>query len=129
MTDDPRPTERATRPHAAGSPDRPESPNGAGSPERPRSANGTAEPASPESQRPADVRDPEEDADRTLLLSQRDALRALGVDGRRPAYDGDPQRYLRALQRAGEAAELVDRSGLWAFTWLVQAKGVDLPLG
>jgi predicted PurR-regulated permease PerM len=80
MTDDPRPTERATRPHGAGSPDRPETPNGAGSPDALRSSNGTAEPASPETQRPDDVRDPEEDADRTLLLD-RDARVAAAGDG------------------------------------------------
>lgn len=62
------------------------------------------------------------------LLRQREALRALGVEGRRPAYDGDPRVYLAALQRAGEAAELLDPAGLGAFTWLLQAKGVGLPL-
>ena len=35
--------------------------------------------------------------------------------------------YLRGLQRAGEAAELIDRAGLGAFGWLVQGVGVPLP--
>jgi SAM-dependent MidA family methyltransferase len=68
------------------------------------------------------------DVDATRLLSQRDALLALGLRAQRPAYDGDPKGYLRALQRTGEAAELLDRDGLGGFTWLLQAKGVDLPL-
>ena len=62
------------------------------------------------------------------LLSQREALRILGVDARRPAYDDDPRAYLDALQQAGDAAELLDPAGLGAFTWLIQAKGVALPL-
>ena len=67
-------------------------------------------------------------ADATLLGSQRDALRRLGLDATLPAYEGDPTAYLRALSAAGEAAELLDPSGLGGFTWLVQAKGVPLPL-
>jgi len=62
------------------------------------------------------------------LLTQREALRALGVEGRRPAYDGNPRDYLTALQATGEAAELLDPNGLGGFTWLVQARGVPLPL-
>ena len=62
------------------------------------------------------------------LLTQREALHALGVEGRRPAYDDDPRAYLAALQRAGEAAELLDPNGLGGFAWLVQARGVPLPL-
>lgn len=62
------------------------------------------------------------------LLTQREALRALGVEGRRPAYDDDPRAYLAALQQAGEAAELLDPNGLGGFAWLVQARGVPLPL-
>jgi SAM-dependent MidA family methyltransferase len=63
----------------------------------------------------------------TRLLSQRDALRALGVHAPRPAYAGDPRAYLQALQATGEAAELLDPSGLGGFMWLVHARGVDLP--
>ena len=39
----------------------------------------------------------------------------------------DPDGYVRALARAGEAAELTDRSGLGAFRWLVQGVGVTVP--
>lgn len=63
----------------------------------------------------------------TLLTTQRAALRALGVRGTRPAYDGVPAAYLAGLSRAGEAAELTDPSGLGGFGWLVQAKGTTLP--
>lgn len=64
----------------------------------------------------------------TVLLQQRDALRKLGVSGRRPAYGADPVGYLHALSAAGEAAELLDPSGLGGFTWLLQACDVPLPL-
>ncbi|WP_424213094.1 SAM-dependent methyltransferase [Streptomyces sp. BI20] len=56
------------------------------------------------------------------LLTQREALRALGVSGGRPplALAGtDPAGYVRALARAGEAAELTARGGLGEFGWLV----------
>ncbi|MBB1253719.1 SAM-dependent methyltransferase [Streptomyces sp. OF3] len=59
-------------------------------------------------------------------LSQRDALRALGVDGRRPPQElarRDPAGYLRALSHAGEAAELLDPAGLGAHTWLLCPQG------
>ncbi|MFI9029059.1 SAM-dependent methyltransferase [Streptomyces sp. NPDC053560] len=65
-----------------------------------------------------------------LLLTQRAALRALGVDGGRPPLSlasTDPAAYLRALGAAGEAAELTDPGGLGAFQWLVQPVG--LPAG
>jgi len=61
---------------------------------------------------------------RTLLTDQRSALRSIGVDGRRPAYASDPTGYAKALQRATEAAELVEPAGLGGFAWLVQ--GIDL---
>jgi SAM-dependent MidA family methyltransferase len=63
-----------------------------------------------------------------VVLSQRDALRRLGVDGRRPSYDGEATSYLEDLSRAGDEAELIDPSGLGAFTWLVQAIGTSNPL-
>jgi SAM-dependent MidA family methyltransferase len=66
----------------------------------------------------------------SVLLRQADALRALGVRSVRPdvavARD-DPSGYLRALADAGSAAELLDRTGLGGFGWLVQAVGVSLP--
>jgi len=68
------------------------------------------------------------EVDRSRVMSQRDALQTLGVRAERPAYDGDARSYLRELQQTSEAAELLDRDGLGAFTWLVQAKGIDLPL-
>ena len=62
------------------------------------------------------------------LVTQAAALRALGVSARRPPYSEDPQAYLRALQQVGEAAELLDPDGLGGFSWLLQARGVPLPL-
>ncbi|WP_174248565.1 SAM-dependent methyltransferase [Streptomyces hundungensis] len=57
------------------------------------------------------------------LVSQREALGRLGVSGGRPPLSlasSDPAAYVRALARAGEAAELTSRSGLGTFTWLLQ---------
>ncbi|WKX74357.1 SAM-dependent methyltransferase [Streptomyces sp. XD-27] len=59
-------------------------------------------------------------------LTQRDALRALGVTGRRPPLalaSRDPVGYVRALAAAGAAAELTDPAGLGAFGWLLQPVG------
>jgi SAM-dependent MidA family methyltransferase len=66
----------------------------------------------------------------TRLDDQRTALLTLGVDPRRPPVNRartDPEGYVRALARAGEAAELTDRSGLGAFRWLVQGVGITVP--
>lgn len=66
----------------------------------------------------------------TRIDDQRSALLLLGVDPRPPAPKlaaTDPAAYLAALQRAGEAAELVDRTGLGAFRWLVQGVGMKAP--
>ncbi|MGA5132523.1 SAM-dependent methyltransferase [Streptomyces olivoreticuli] len=60
------------------------------------------------------------------LLTQRDALHALGVDGSRPPLSlasSDPAAYVRALGAAGEAAELTAPAGLGGFGWLVQPVG------
>jgi len=62
---------------------------------------------------------------RSLLTDQRTALRSLEVSGRRPDYAADPGGYAAALQRAGEAAELLDPAGLGHFTWLLQGIGLD----
>ncbi|MFZ3499443.1 SAM-dependent methyltransferase [Streptomyces sp. 5.8] len=62
-----------------------------------------------------------------VLLTQRDALAALGVSGARPPLalaSTDPAAYVRALSRAGEAAELTARGGLGDFGWLIQPAGV-----
>jgi Putative S-adenosyl-L-methionine-dependent methyltransferase len=67
---------------------------------------------------------------RTLLTSQRAALRALGLRGRRPPVAlarADPAGYLAALRQASEEAELTDAGGLGAFSWLLQAVRVPLP--
>ncbi|MCH0565130.1 MULTISPECIES: SAM-dependent methyltransferase [unclassified Streptomyces] len=69
---------------------------------------------------------------RARLLRQRDALRMLGVGGARPPLtlaSSDPAAYVRALSRAGEAAELTAEGGLGDFGWLVQPVGVADPLG
>ncbi|MFE9682601.1 SAM-dependent methyltransferase [Streptomyces sp. NPDC006285] len=65
------------------------------------------------------------------LLSQREALRALGVSGERPPLSlaaTDPAAYVRALAGAGEAAELTARGGLGDFGWLLQPVGIPDPL-
>jgi SAM-dependent MidA family methyltransferase len=55
------------------------------------------------------------------VTSQRDSLRALGIDATRPDHalaTSDPQRYLAGLSAAGEAAELLDPAGLGGFAWI-----------
>ncbi|MGA5193324.1 SAM-dependent methyltransferase [Streptomyces exfoliatus] len=57
------------------------------------------------------------------LLTQREALRRLGVSGERPPLalaSTDPAGYVRALAAAGQAAELTARGGLGDFLWLTQ---------
>ena len=66
----------------------------------------------------------------TLLTTQREALRMLGVDGRRPPLAlaaSDPERYVRELCQATENAELIDADGLGGFGWLMQTVGMPLP--
>ncbi|MFF1380768.1 SAM-dependent methyltransferase [Streptomyces sp. NPDC058308] len=63
------------------------------------------------------------------LLTQRAALGGLGVSGGRPPLtlaSSDPAAYVRALSRAGEAAELTADGGLGDFGWLLQPVGVRL---
>ncbi|CUW30200.1 MULTISPECIES: SAM-dependent methyltransferase [Streptomyces] len=65
------------------------------------------------------------------LLTQRAALRALGLTGARPPLalaSTDPSAYVRALASAGEAAELTAPGGLGDFGWLLQPVGIPDPL-
>ncbi len=60
------------------------------------------------------------------VVSQREALRSLGVSGARPDLAlarSDPAGYVRALARATEAAELTAAGGLGDFSWVVSATG------
>lgn len=66
------------------------------------------------------------------LLTQRAALRALGIAGARPPLalaSTDPSAYVRALASAGEAAELLALGGLGDFGWLLQPVGIPHPVG
>jgi SAM-dependent MidA family methyltransferase len=63
-----------------------------------------------------------------LLVSQRTALRALGIDGARPSLDRartDPAGYVRALSAASAAAELLDPAGLGGHWWLLHGIGIE----
>jgi SAM-dependent MidA family methyltransferase len=62
------------------------------------------------------------------LITQRAALKALGVDGGRPPLElarTDPAAYLRALSSAGAAGELLDPAGLGGHWWLLHTIGID----
>ena len=70
-------------------------------------------------------------ANGSVLITQREALRALGITGRRPPIalaHTDPRGYVRELRRASEEGELLDRDGLGGFGWLVQSVGGYLPV-
>jgi SAM-dependent MidA family methyltransferase len=61
------------------------------------------------------------------LKRQRDALKALGIDGARPPLDlarTDPAGYLRALAAAGAEAELIEPGGLGGHWWLLHSIGL-----
>lgn len=63
----------------------------------------------------------------SVLVSQREALRALGMDGGRPPLERahrDPAGYLRQLAAASAAAELTDPAGLGGHHWLLQPVGL-----
>ncbi len=69
-------------------------------------------------------------AGETVLTTQRAALRALGLDARRPPLGlaaSDPGGYALALSRASQDAELVNGVGLGGFGWLAQAVGTRMP--
>ena len=62
------------------------------------------------------------------MVRQREALKALGVDGARPPLAlarTDPAGYVRALSAAGAAAELIDPAGLGSHWWLCHHVGID----
>lgn len=62
------------------------------------------------------------------VVMQREALRALGVTASRPSLElaqTEPLRYVAELSSAGEAAELLDPSGLGGFGWVWTAAGAD----
>ena len=62
------------------------------------------------------------------IVRQREALKALGIDGARPPLDlahTDPAGYLRALSAAGAGAELIEPGGLGGHWWLLHTIGID----
>jgi SAM-dependent MidA family methyltransferase len=62
-----------------------------------------------------------------IVVTQRTALRALGVHGRRPPTSqarDDPIGYVQALARSTAAAELTDLEGLGGHWWLLQPVGI-----
>ncbi|MGC4876996.1 SAM-dependent methyltransferase [Micromonospora sp. DT43] len=64
------------------------------------------------------------------LVSQAEALRALGADGGRPPLSlagVDPAGYVRALAAASAVAELTDPAGLGGHLWLRQPVGIPFP--
>jgi len=68
-------------------------------------------------------------AARGSVVTQREALLALGVTAGRPSQElarTDPLRYLAELSSAGEAAELLDPSGLGGFGWVWTGAGEDV---
>lgn len=65
------------------------------------------------------------------LLSQRQALTALGVDATPPPRtlaDTDPRGYLALLATSSARAELTSPRGLGSFCWLVRAVGIADPM-
>jgi SAM-dependent MidA family methyltransferase len=62
------------------------------------------------------------------IVTQRTALKALGVDGGRPSLElarQDPGGYVRRLAAAGAAAELIEPGGLGGHWWLLHTIGID----
>ncbi|MEU4239107.1 SAM-dependent methyltransferase [Actinoplanes sp. NPDC026619] len=62
------------------------------------------------------------------MITQREALKALGIDGARPSLDlarRDPAGYVRALAAAGAAAELIEPAGLGGHWWLLHTVGIE----
>ncbi len=68
----------------------------------------------------------------SVLMSQREYLQQLGIDGARPDVQQavtDPGGYLRALCTAGSAAQLLDPQGFGGFSWLLSARGAGADPG
>jgi SAM-dependent MidA family methyltransferase len=66
----------------------------------------------------------------TVVTTQRNALRSLGIRGTRPDISlarANPPQYVRLLQQAGEEAELIDAGGLGGFGWLIHPVNTCLP--
>lgn len=64
--------------------------------------------------------------DHDALLTQREALRGMGVEGSLPRRDlavADPTAYLHALSATGAAATLTRPGGLGGFWWAVRRAG------
>jgi SAM-dependent MidA family methyltransferase len=62
------------------------------------------------------------------IVRQREALKALGVDGARPSIDlarAEPAAYVRGLAAAGAAAELTEPGGLGGHWWLLHTIGIE----
>jgi SAM-dependent MidA family methyltransferase len=65
----------------------------------------------------------------TRVLTQREALHWLGVNGARPPLDlahRDPAAYVRALATASEAGTLTDPNGLGGHWWVLHTLGCAL---
>jgi SAM-dependent MidA family methyltransferase len=58
-----------------------------------------------------------------VLVSQRDALGALGLNG---SVSGSGWEWLESAARAGRIAELRDPAGLGGFGWLLHGNGVEV---
>lgn len=58
-----------------------------------------------------------------VLVSQRDALRALGLSGE---VTGSGWDWLESAARAGRISELRDPAGLGSFGWLLHGRGVNV---
>jgi hypothetical protein len=67
----------------------------------------------------------------SVLRTQRDALRALGISGTRPSLalaSSDPAGYVRGLALASAAAELTDPEGLGGHWWLLEPIEIEVPV-
>lgn len=67
--------------------------------------------------------------DETLLITQREAIRALVPSPETPARElahDAPAAYLDALSKVGEYVELCDPAGLGGYTWLVHSRGIPI---